>query len=102
MVCRKDNILCYKNRFYKSTYSCRICMNLEFYREDNENILLFDPSNKYPTDCDNLYDNKLQPQILTSELLQKVCKTTHYKILEGYWSSSDGDAYLKVHGLDHN
>ena len=75
-------------------------MNQEFYGEDNPNILLFDPPNKYPADYDNLIDNKLQPQVLTSEVLQKVCKITHYKILQGSWSSFEGDAYFKVRGLN--
>ena len=69
MHCRKDNFLRCKNRFYRSTYSCGICMNWEFYGEYNPNILLFDLPNKYLADCDNLIDNKLQPQVLSSELL---------------------------------
>ena len=37
-------------------------MNWEFYGDDNENILIFDPLNKYPTDCDNVhsYHRKFQ------------------------------------------
>ena len=74
-------------------------MNWEFYG-DNKNLLLFEPPNKYPMDCDKLHNNKLQPQMLTSELLLKVCKTSHEKVSKGYWSISEGDAYLKVHGLN--
>ena len=97
--CRSENFLNCKNAVCNSLYSCKTCMNWEFYG-DNKNLLLFEPPNKYPMDCDKLHNNKLQPQMLTSELLLKVCKTTHEKVSKGYWSISEGDAYLKVHGLN--
>ena len=97
--CRSENFLNCKDALCNLSYSCKTCMNWEFYG-DNENLLLFGPPNKYPMDCDKLHNNKLRPQMVTSELLLKVCKTTHEKVSKGYWSSSEGDAYLKVHGLN--
>ena len=99
--CREDNFLRCKDRIYKTSYSCKNCMNWEFYG-DNNNLLLFDPPKNYPADCDKLHNNKLSPQMLTSELLLKTCKHTHDKILLGYWSSSEGDSYLKAHGLNED
>ena len=55
-------------------------MSWEFYG-NNENLQVFDPPHKSPKNCDNLYNSKLQPQMITSELLRKVCKNTHSKIL---------------------
>ena len=70
--CRSENFLNCKNALCNLSYSCKKCMNWEFYG-DNENLLLFEPPNKYPMDCDKLHNNKLRPQMLTSELLLKVC-----------------------------
>ena len=91
--CRVDNFLPCKNRVYKKSYSCKNCINWEFYG-DKKNLLLFDPPKNYPTDyCDKLHNNKLCLQKLTSELLLKVYKSTLDKTLKGYWSNSDGDSY---------
>ena len=85
----------------EGSYSCRRCVNWDFYK-DKHNLLLFDSPNKYPEDFTKLHSHKLAPQKVTSKLLQSVCEITHTKISEGIWSRFEGDAYLKAHGINNN
>ena len=34
--------------------------------------------------------------------MQSVCEITHTKISDGIWSRFEGDAYLKVHGINND
>ena len=97
--CRKLNILQCGEVYCGETYSCRHCVNWDFYK-DEYNLLLFDPPNKFPKGCSNSHSNKLAPQKITSRLLLSVCENSHTKISEGIWSRLEGDAYLKAHGIN--
>ena len=57
-------------------------MNWEFYGGNKIFLFYLIHLKNYPTDCDKLHNSKLLPQMLASELLRKVCKDTHDKILQ--------------------